>query len=202
MKKTDFIKKLYSLDKAYFSLPDLEKLLDIKRSSLRVKISRLVKEGILERLKKGVYQLSLRPESLIRVANQLYYPSYISFEYALGEYGILSEKPFTLTFATSKRTKKMILRTTEIEFRQIKQELFFGFKKKKGVFWGEPEKALLDQVYFAALGKADISLEQLTLIGLSEKKLLNFAKKYPKVVQKRVKEKLLPLLDQTPAGVK
>lgn len=202
MKKTDFIKKLYFLDKAYFSLSDLEKLLDIKRSSLRVKMSRLVKEGILERLKKGVYQLSLRPESLIRVANQLYYPSYISFEYALGEYGILSEKPFTLTFATSKRTKRMTLRTTEIEFRQIKQELFFGFKKKKGVFWGEPEKALLDQVYFVALGKADISLEQLTLIGLSEEKLLNFAKKYPKVVQKRVKEKLLPLLDQTPAGVK
>lgn len=195
MRKIDLIKKLYSLDKAYFSLSDLEKILDLERDSLRVRVSRLAKEGILERLKRGVYQLSLKPESLIKVANQLYYPSYVSFEYALGEYGILDQKPFTITFATPKRTKKMTLRETEIEFRQLKPELFFGFKKRRGVFWGELEKVLLDQIYFATLGKANINFKNLTLTEISKGKLLDYAKKYPKAVQKEV-EKLLPYLSQ------
>ena len=202
MKKIELIKKLYSLDKAYFSLADLEKLLEIKRNSLRVKLSRLTKEGILERLKKGVYQLSLKPKDLLRIANQLYHPSYVSFESALGEYGIMSEKSFTLTFATPKRSKKINLGETEIEFRQIKKELFFGFEKRKGVLWGEPEKVLLDQIYFATLGKASLVFKDLTLIGLSKDKLLGFAEKYPKVVQKRVKKELLPLLGQISVGVK
>jgi predicted transcriptional regulator of viral defense system len=202
MRKTDLIKKLYSFDKAYFSLSDLEKLLDIKRTSLRVMVSRLAKQGVLERLKRGIYQLSLKPEDLLRVANQLYYPSYISFEYALGEYGILSEKPFVVTLATPKKSKRITLRNTTIEFRQIKKELFFGFEKKEGVFWGEAEKVLLDQIYFASLGKANIAFKELTLVGLSKKKLLAFARKYPKVVQKRVRNELLPLLGQVSIEVK
>lgn len=186
MQKAELIKKLSSINKAYFSLSDLEKILDLDRESLRVRVSRLAKEGILERLRKGVYQLSLKPESLVRVANQLYYPSYVSFEYALGEYGILDQKPYSITFATSRRTKKMFLRETEVEFRQIKPELFFGFQKRRGVFWGEPEKALLDQIYLAALGKTTVDFKRLRLVDITREKLLDYAQRYPKLVQKEV----------------
>jgi len=200
MQKADLIKKLYSIEKAYFSLSDLEKILDLDRQSLRVRVSRLVKEGILERLRKGVYQLSLKPESLLRVANQLYYPSYVSFEYALGEYGILDQKPYTITFATSKKSKKMLLRETEVEFRQLKGELFFGFKKRDGVFWGEIEKVLLDQIYLFTLGKANLDFEKLTLTAVSEEKLVDYAQKFPPAVQKEV-ERLLPYLGRIHIGV-
>lgn len=201
MQKIDLIKKLYRLDKAYFSLSDLEKVLDLDRESLRVRVSRLVGEGILERLRRGVYQLSLKPESLVRVANQLYYPSYLSFEYALGGYGIIDQKPYTITFATPRRTKRMMLRETEVRFHQLKSELFFGFENKNGVFWGEPEKVLLDQIYFTSLGKAEIDFESLTLTELSRERLSDYVKKYPQTVQKRVKE-LLPRLGQVSVGVK
>ena len=148
----DIFKKLKDLGKSYFTIADFEKILNQKRESLYVTLNRLVKTGLLRRMRRGVYELIFAENRIEEIANQLYFPSCISFESALSKYGIMSQIPYTLTFATFKKSKKIILSGREIEYRQIKKELFFGYKLQNKVLIAEPEKALLDQIYLFSLG--------------------------------------------------
>jgi predicted transcriptional regulator of viral defense system len=181
----NLIEKLESFGKPYFNLADLEKILGLERRSLYVTLSRLTKAGVLRRLRRGVYELSLRPTDIEKVANQIYYPSYLSFEAALARYGIIAQIPYVLTFATAKRSKKLSIRQTVVEYRQLKKELFFGYRLLSEVLVAEPEKALLDQLYLLSLGKAVLHLDELDLRKLSKKKFLAFAKTYPVKVRNK-----------------
>lgn len=183
MNTMDFIIKLQSLDRGFFTISDMEKITGLSRGSLRVALSRLTTEGVLTRVKRGVYQLALSEIDVKKIANQLYYPSYLSFETALSFYGILSQIPFTQTFATLKKSKKMILWNTEVEFTQIKEELFFGYTLKQGVYVAEPEKALLDQLYMVSRGKRSIDIEELDLKDINKDKFEAYAKKLPSYVK-------------------
>ena len=183
----EFIKKLQSLDRGYFSVADLEKITGLERSSLKVKLNRLLKQEVLVRLKRGVYQLSLNTIDVKRVANQLYYPSYLSFESALSAYGVLSQIPYTQTFATIRKSKKMVIWETEVEFTQLKKDLFFGYKLENGIYIAEPEKALLDQIYLVKRGKRSINFDELDLRVINRAKLNEYRKKFPNYISNFVK---------------
>lgn len=183
MSTIQFIRSLQSLDRGFFTVADLEKITGQSRSSLKVTLNRLVNKKILTRLKRGVYQLSLSSIDVKKIANQLYYPSYLSFESALSDYGILSQIPYTQTFATTKKSKKMVIGNTEAEFTQIKNDLFWGYKLKNDINIAEPEKALLDQLYLASRGKRTINLEELNLGNINKKLLKKFAKKFPSYLE-------------------
>ena len=126
MKTLDLIQTLQSLNRDYFTIADLEKITNLSRSSLKVSLSRLVKNKVLIRLKRGIYVLKNSLLNIEKIANQLYYPSYLSFESALSYYGILSQVSYTKTFATNNISKRLILGKTEIEFRRLKSSLFFS----------------------------------------------------------------------------
>jgi predicted transcriptional regulator of viral defense system len=128
------VRQLLDLDKPYFGLADLGKVLGQQRPSLYVTLNRLVKSGVLLRLRRGVYQVSMRAPDVPRIANQLVYPSYLSFESALSRYGILSQVPYALTFATPRRSQRLLLGDTSVEFRQLKEELYFGFSMEAGLY--------------------------------------------------------------------
>ncbi len=96
MSNIKFIQMLRSFNKPYFTVADLEKILGMRRDSLYVTLNRLVGSGVLIRLKRGVYQPEFQGLELEKTANELYYPSYLSFESALSRYGILSQIPYTL----------------------------------------------------------------------------------------------------------
>lgn len=186
----DIFKKLKAIGKSYFTIADLEKILDQKRETLYITLNRLTKSGLLRRLKRGVYEIEFSENRLEEIANQLYFPSYISFESALAIYGIIDQIPYTLTFATSKKSKKMVLSNREIEYRQIKKELFFGYQLKNRVLIAEPEKALLDQIYLYSLGKASVNFKEWDFSKLKKKKFLEFLKPFPKKVKEIVISKL------------
>lgn len=179
MNTMSFIKTLQSLDRGFFTVADLEKIIGLERSSLKVTLNRLVKRQVLIRLKRGVYQLSISSVDVKKIANQLYYPSYLSFESALSSYGILSQIPFTQTFATTKKSKKMTIWNTEVEFTQIKEELFWGFVLKEGIYIAEPEKALLDEFYLLGRGKRSINIDELDFKNIDKEKLIKYSKKFP-----------------------
>lgn len=181
-----FVQLLNRLDKPYFTVADLEKVLDLKRESLYVTLHRLVQYGVLRRLRRGIYQLSLRPNDVPRIANPLYSPSYLSFESALARYGVLSQIPYTVTFATSKRSKRMTIGETEVEFRQIRPDLFFGYVLDQGLYLAEPEKALLDEMYLVRRGRADLPLDELYLEDLDVEKLFEYASRFPPYVRDSV----------------
>ena len=181
------LQTLKGFNKSYFSVADFEKILGSKREVLYVTLNRLVKSGVLVRLKRGVYQAEFQSLELEKTANELYYPSYLSFESALSRYGILSQIPYALTFATTKTSKKQSLAGKEVEYRQLKDELFFGYKLTEGIYMAEPEKAILDQLYLISKGKVASDTSEWSLVGLDKKKLIKYAKKFPLTVQKYVK---------------
>lgn len=186
-KDIQLVQFLSRLDKPYLTIADLEKILGLKRASLYVTLHRLVRYGVLERLRRGVYQLALRPGDAPRMANLLYMPSYLSFESALARYGILSQIPYTVTFATTRRSKRMTLGTTVVEFHQLRGDLFFGYTLEQGLYLAEPEKALLDELYLIKRGRADLELSDLRLAELSTERLLTYAARFPPYVQETVR---------------
>lgn len=187
------LESLMSLNKPYFTVADLEKVINVKESSIYITLKRLVDKGVLVRLKQGVYQPQFQNLNLKKVANELYYPSYLSFESALSSYGILSQIPYTLTFATTKLSKKITLADKEIEYRQLKEDYFFGYILKNNFYLAEPEKAILDQLYLISKGKVSSNINEWSLVNVNKKKLLNYAKKFPSIVQKNVNDLFSPL---------
>lgn len=189
MKTLEFLKTIEKIDKSYFTVSDLEKITGLKRESLLIFLTRLVKKELIVRLKKGLYAKSgLQIEE---IASQLYQPSYLSFESALSKYGILSQIPYSLMFATTRRTKKEMLAGTKVEYHQLKKELFFGFKKKGNIFIAEPEKAFLDQLYLASKGQTLLNTDELSLSVLNKEQFKKFARAYPTTVQKLANKLLL-----------
>lgn len=184
----ELLQVLKGFNKPYFTVADLEKILVMSRNALYVTLNRLVKSGVLIRLKRGVYQPEFQSLELEKTANELYYPSYLSFESALSKYGILSQIPYSLTFATTKTTKKQSLAGREVEYRQLKDELFFGYTLVEGIYIAEPEKAVLDQLYLMSKGKVISDLSEWSLVGLKRERLFKYSKKFPKNVQKNIKE--------------
>lgn len=186
MKQIELLKKLKKLSKSYYTVSDLQMILGQSRATTRKEIHRLVKSEVLKRIGRNVYVSPLFSYDLEEIAASLYAPCYLSFETALSKYGILSQIPYTITFATLCRPKKITLENQEIEYRKLKPELFFGYKLVKGLLIAEPEKALLDELYMVSLGKAKLDFKELDLDKLSFKKLKKMAKKFPLVVQRKL----------------
>lgn len=176
--------------KEYYTVSDLLKILNLKRKSVYVILNRLVKSGILIRLKNGIYQKNFSPLNIEKVVNQFYYPSYLSFESALSKYGVISQIPYLYTFTTLRKTKKITLAGCKVEYHKIKKDLYFGYKLIDGIFIAEPEKAFLDLMYFVSYGKEKI-LEKINIKKLNKKKVLLISKKFPERTQKLVKKFLL-----------
>ncbi|MFQ5899792.1 MAG: hypothetical protein ACE5JN_16310 [Candidatus Methylomirabilia bacterium] len=177
------VRRLLDLDKPHFGVADLEKVLGQRRPSLYVALHRLVAYGVLVRLSRGVYQVALKQPDLARIANALVYPSYLSFESALSRYGILSQVPYALSFATPRRSRRLTLGDTLVEYHQLKGPLFFGYTLANGLNLAEPEKALLDQLYLIARGGASLTLQDLDLSRLDRTRLRAYAPAFPPSVQ-------------------
>ena len=73
------------------------------------KISRMLAEGDILKIKKGLYLLSRKyrtaPVSLPLLANLIYGPSYVSLDFALSFHGLIPEGVFELSSMTPKRIK-------------------------------------------------------------------------------------------------
>ena len=178
------VQNLLRLNKPYWSVADLQKVLGYKnRQTLLVVLHRLVSQGVLARMRRGIYRVSISSVEGALLANLLYTPSYLSFESALSQYGILSQVPYTITLATTRRSKKMTLDGTAVEYRQLRGDLFFGHRIEKGLDIAEPEKALLDALYLMKRGKLSLALEELDVSGLSRGKLGSYGSRFPGYVR-------------------
>jgi predicted transcriptional regulator of viral defense system len=178
------------LGKPFYSVADLQKVTGLAAGSLRVFLSRWAKAGWLERIGAGLYRLPDRPLDLAGLANQRYLPSYLSFESALSRCGIIRQIPYVLTFATSRRSRRLRLKDTEIAYRRLKTDLFFGYRLQAGLDVAMPEKALLDQLYFVSLGRASLSFRELNLKPIRASVLQTMAGKFPERTQRLVRQVL------------
>ncbi|MCL5676059.1 MAG: hypothetical protein M1120_02935 [Patescibacteria group bacterium] len=135
--------------------------------------------GLFLRLKQGVYTLKTDFPGEEVVANALYKPSYISFEYALAYYDILPEMPYAVTCATTKPTRLFTVSQTTFSYYTIKKEAYTGYSLvksgTKAFLMADKEKALADYFYFEALGKRPHN-DRLVLKNINKEKLFHYAK--------------------------
>jgi len=156
MNQVQNLKKLSSL--SYFDKNTLSQFVELSDSSLYTIINRWLNNGKIIQLKKGLYvsgdyvdKISAKQAYLEFIANKLNFPSYLSLEYVLQKYSVLSESVFSPTSITlkSKRIYKNQLGT--FIYRSIKESLFTGYTiKKNGEFEikeATKAKALFDYLY-------------------------------------------------------
>jgi hypothetical protein len=145
-----------SLKTAVFTHEEIANLLKDEVSNVNAKISYMVKQQILIRLKKGLYVFSElyqeKPIDIIAVANRLYAPSYLSFDYALSYYGLIPERVYEVTSATLHAKKVFETPLGRFSYRPIPMEVYpLGVDwlyddVNGGKFIATPEKALCDKI--------------------------------------------------------
>lgn len=162
-----------------------------EKENLKKLIYRWKKMGWIHSLKRGMYELAYPKEFAIPdvyVANKLYYPSYVSLETALSHYSIIPEVSMAVTSITTKPTRRFRNKHGLFIYHTIKPEAYTGYYVDQNrdfeVFIAEPEKALIDYLYFRVhrhTEEFEFSEERLDadlIQKLKRKKLSRYAKLY------------------------
>jgi len=172
------LKKINNIPKKYFSLKDLSKIIYLGKDSLKVAVSRAVKNGEIIKLAHGLYTKNINDISWENLAINIYSPSYISFESALNHYNILSQQTISLTLATDKRRKNINIHDHPIIYRHIKSSLLWGYIRQNDYLIAEPEKAFLDLAYLSLNGYGHFDSEGMNLGLLDKGKIKKYLKRF------------------------
>lgn len=143
------IAKLYQTPKTILTTADLALIWEeTNQNNLKSKIAYYAKQGALIRLTRGIFakDKNYNPKEL---ATSIYTPSYISFETALREAGIIFQHYDTI-FVAGPWPKTVALDKTTITFRKLKDTVLFspvGVDTKDNYSIASPERAFLDTIY-------------------------------------------------------
>ena len=166
------INKLTILEhSSFFNKRTLERILNINEEALYSNVKRWLKNGKLIQLKRGCYvtkDYTLRTGNkqgyLEWLANKLKEPSYISMEYVLQKYNLLSEAVYSITSVTIKKTDSYVNKLGQFNYYNIKDDQFLGYKIIQNGEYITKEatlaKALFDYLYYkiGKLNKINIDL--------------------------------------------
>ncbi len=177
-----------------FSPQDLLNLIGGSEISQRFLLTRAVKRGDALKLRRSLYALASHPPSELEVANRLYRPSYVSFTFALSYYHIIPETVYAITCATTRTSAAFDVLGKQFIYRRVKRAAFTGYRTEqvnnRAVLIAEPEKALVDTLYFVALNKQGLP-ERVDIARLSKQKISAFAKLFAHPALDRLVEELI-----------
>ncbi len=185
MKRQELTQKVEALGKNFFSMKDLKKLFP-EESYLRISVKRMLDAGVIFKIAHGFYALKQEKLDVEKLATQLYYPSYISFESALSKYDVINQGMYGLSLATTRHSKKIALAGIDCEYSQLRPALFFGFDLVNDTYLAQAEKAFLDLIYLMCLGKRKGNTSEWELDVLNQKKLVEYVAFYPDAVKKQI----------------
>lgn len=161
-----------------FSPLELQRILNISTIAARFLVHRYAKRRVFLKLRNGLYCLADQPPSELVLANRLYEPSYVSFEFALSHYHLIPEAAYVITSATTRPTRVLTALGKTFEYHRLKKSVFTGYEPvtmgAETVLLATPEKAVIDTLYFADLGKKELN-DRLDLRTLSGKRLRSYA---------------------------
>lgn len=156
-------------------------------------ISRLVKSGKLIRLKNGFYLIADKiegsPVPYEQVANLLYGPSYISYEWALSYYEMIPEGVYVVTSASASKSKIFNTPSGVFEYIHLAHHRYaMGIDQKEneaGRFLiATPEKALADLIHLKSknLSGSDLLADLIEARRIDESILKSLNKKHLKEI--------------------
>ncbi len=183
LKPVQVREKLLKRGLRVFTAQEFMRVFNTSPQSTKYFLETQVQEGFLLRLKRGIYTLKADQPSEEEIANAIYKPSYISFEYALAYYHLLPEMPYIITSATTKPTRLLTTSSSSFSYRTIKREAYTGYslikQDQKSFLIADREKALVDYLYFLVLGKSSANerlFENLKDVKLDREKVTTYAK--------------------------
>lgn len=176
---------LFKSKKTIFTPQDLLLLWQIKNPDyLKTKIYRLVKNGQLIRLKRGVYALD---DSCDRyeLANKLITPSYVSLRTVLARSGAIFQYDSCISSIAS-YNRELNVSGQKYIYKKVKNGILFdnsGVINEQNRSYASPERALVDLLYL----EKDCYIDNLDNINLE--KCLIIAKIYKnKSLEKRIQK--------------
>lgn len=181
---------------------DYQILMDALRdlSAPRDKTTLLIREGVVIRVKKGLYVFGDKyrryPYSKELLANLVYGPSYVSLDYALAYHGLIPERVEALTSVTPNRSRRFSTPVGLFIYRQVPARAYeMGMVRVEGehgqaFLIASPEKALADKLvsvrgaHVASIGEMgrfleeDLRIDTGAIRSLSSEKIDEFAGRY------------------------
>lgn len=192
MKYTELYDKLENSRIYVFNIDDILKLFPSNRDIIKQQIFYWKKQGWIKILKKGLYEIVYPKRRILSdmfIANKLYDPSYVSLETALSYYSIIPEVAMGVTSVTTKPTREFRNHYGFFRYRCIVKRAYLGYRLMEDqgqmVKIAEPEKALVDYIYFNILDRNVIDLDALRvnkrkLKELDKKKITVYASNFSK----------------------
>lgn len=140
-----------------FTFEDAEKVSGLKRESLRVLLSRMEKEGWIERIERGKYLIiplgaekGKHTVNEFVIASALIEPAVISYWSALNYHGLTEQIPATVFIQSSARKNRQELEVFGVRYKivRVNEEKLFGTDKiwidDTQVLITDPEKTIVD----------------------------------------------------------
>lgn len=122
----------------------------------RDKITNLLRQGRIIRVKKGIYvfgeRYRRRPFSREILANMIYGPSYVSLDYALHYYGLIPERVEAMTSVTDGRGRRFFTPVGLFIYRGVPMNAYrigidqVELESGRSFLIATPEKALADKI--------------------------------------------------------
>lgn len=166
----------------------------------RNRINDLLRQGVVLRVKKGLYvfgdRYRRRPYSKELLANLIYGPSYVSLDYALAYHGLIPERVEALTSVTPNRSRRFATPVGLFVYRQIPARAYevgavrVEAEDRQAFLIASPEKALADKVVsvrgrrvasIAEMGRfleADLRVDAGALRPLSAERIDDYGARY------------------------
>jgi hypothetical protein len=197
-------------DRIQAEIVDYQALTDALKglSSPRDKITDMLRQGIIIRVKKGLYVFGDKYRrytySKELLANLVYGPSYVSLDYALAYYGLIPERVEAMTSVTPKRPRRFSTPVGLFIYRQVPDRAYEAgmvrAEKENGQAFliASPEKALADKIVsvrgapIASIGEMcrfleeDLRVDSGAIRPLSAEKIDEFAGRYRSLKLRRL----------------
>lgn len=174
-----------------FTIFSLNEIRNIEPGFHRRRLNEWQDKGYIKKVVRGYYifsDLKLSEETLFKIANRIYSPSYVSLESALSYYHLIPESVYGIISISTRKTYHFVTSIGEFIYRALKPSLFFGYNlikfQEKYLKMASIEKTLLDYFYL----HSDIETEQdfdslrinkeMFFEQMDEKKLMNFLEKF------------------------
>lgn len=168
--------------------------------ALNFNIKYWTKNELIIPLKKGKYILKSRFDKeenkdlyLEYLANKIYEPSYISGEYVMSKYNLLTEAVYGISSVTTKKTKTFNNKLGRFNYCSFSPRVFFGFQIIKfysaDIMVAKKPKAVLDYLYLRFYKNTLISeksIEELRINweNLNKKEFLDL-EKYARIINNK-----------------